>query len=116
MLPERINPKQRTINQGIPATPTRQTPCTNRTIVENYSQLERVQFTPKNLLKTTITPPPNTQTQQDKDIEMQDNIGEQDEVEASMSLSKEDYPNTPLKRSSILSTITIKTQRKEKRA
>lgn len=113
---ERINPKQRTINQGIPATPTRQTPRTNRTIVENYSQLERVQFTPKNPPKTTITPPLNTQTQQDKDIEMQDNIGEQDEVEAGTSSSEEDHPNTPSKRCGIPSTITIKTRRKEKRA
>jgi len=84
--------------------------------VENYSQLERVQFTPKNPPKTTITPPPNTQTQQDKDIKMQDNIREQDKVEASTSSSKEDHPNTPSKRCGILSTITIKTQRKEKRA
>jgi hypothetical protein len=104
---ETNNPRQSRINWTVNSAPTRQTPSrSTRTVIHNYSQLERSEFTPRNPSKATNLPASSIQTQEDGDIKIAD--GEEDlATEASPLSSVGGDPNTPTRRN-LLSTIIIK--------
>jgi hypothetical protein len=73
MLSQQTNPRQRTINWGTSSTLIRQTPShSTRTVIHDYSQLERPDFTPRNPSRKAPIAESSAQPLQDNDIEIED--------------------------------------------
>jgi hypothetical protein len=113
MPPQRSIPKQKTLLFDPIATPIRQTPRTNRTIVPNYSQLVRVDEPIENPLKEQ---PPPQQLKADEDVEMDDGVQDDELDNVSLSLSEEEIglADTPT-RKNLPTTVVIRTRHKEKK-
>jgi hypothetical protein len=104
MPSQQTNPRQRTINWGTSSTLIRQTPSrSTRTVIHDYSQLERPDFTPRNPSREAPIAESSAQPLQDDDIEMEDgDTGHEDN-----GSSSESQPETP-SRSVIYSTVIIR--------
>jgi uncharacterized UBP type Zn finger protein len=117
MPPQCVNSKQRTISWGNTSTPMRQTPSrSNRTLIQNYSQLERREVSIQNPPKTPKTPAARAQVQDDGDIEMAN--GEEDQggvSDSTISSDEEAQPTETPTRCRIPSTITVKRRHKGKK-
>lgn len=113
---QQTNPRQQTINWAN-STPIRETPSrSTRTVIHDYSQLERPDFTPRNPSKAAPRAESNTYSQplQDDDIEIEETQDNGTDIEASGS-SSECQPETP-SRPAIQSTVIIKRRQLQKKA
>ena len=123
MPPERVITAQRKISFAPLSQSTRSTPRRNVSSIQNYSNFERIDEIIQNPPKTPKSTAQNTQPQGDRDIEIEDGEEEEEEEEEDNSSTfgeeeEEEVQIEPLDIptcQNLLSTITIKRYRKEKK-